>query len=101
MVDPLPGRTAATLAAWLRQRLGMEVVARDRSTEHASGIAIGAPAAVQVAGQWHLLANLRQAVERWLAGTHGRLRRLPALPDEGGPAPAKRTGPFPRGAADA
>lgn len=100
MVDLLPNRTAATLAGWLRQQPGIEVVARDSSTEYASGIAIGAPAAVQVADRWHLLANLRQAVERWLAGAHGRLRRLPALPDEGGAVPARRTGPFPRSASD-
>ena len=101
VVDMLPDRSATTLAGWLQQRPGIEVVARDRSTEYASGIAIGAPRAVQVADRWHLLANLRQAVERWLASAHGRLRRLPALPDEGGALPARRTGPFPRGAAAA
>ncbi len=31
-----------------------------------------------VADRWHLLANMRQAVERWLHTTHARLRRLPA-----------------------
>ena len=101
VVDMLPDRTATTLAGWLQQRPGIEVVARDRSTEYARGIAIGAPSAVQAADRWHLLANLRQAVERWLAGAHGRLRRLPGFPDEGSALPARRTGPFPRGAAEA
>jgi len=84
VVDLLPDRTAATLTGWLQQRPGVEVVARDRSTEYASAIALGAPAAVQVTDRWHLLANMRQAVERWLAGAHGRLRRLPAISDDVG-----------------
>lgn len=45
VVDLLPDRTAATLAGWLRQRPRIEVVARDRSTEYASGSAIDALAA--------------------------------------------------------
>src|SRR3954468_15529220 len=76
VVDLLPERSAATLTDWLRQQPGIEVVARDRSTEYASGTASGAPAAVQVADRWHLLANMRQAVERWFAGARGRLQRL-------------------------
>jgi hypothetical protein len=50
-----------------------------------------------VADRWHVLVNLRQAVERWLAGAHARLRRLPPSPST--PAdtqPGRRTKPFAR-----
>ena len=73
--------------------------ARDRSTEYARGIALGAPGAVQVCDRWHLLANLRQAVERWLHGAHPRLRRLPMPPagaEEATPVPVRRDRAFRR-----
>ena len=95
VVDLLPDRTAATLAGWLGQRTGITVVARDRSTEYARGAAIGASRAVQVADRWHLLANMRQAVERWLHGAHARLRRLPSVAGSA-PLPARRSHAFPR-----
>ena len=101
-LDLLPDRTAATLADWLRCRPGIEVIARDRSTEYARGILLGAPGATQVADRWHLLANVRQVLERWLAGAHARLLRLPSGP--GTPAdarPGSRTGPYPRTRAEA
>jgi transposase len=101
VVDLLPDRTAATLASWLRLRPEIEVVARDRSAEYASGIAIGAPAAVQVADRWHLLANMRQAVERWVSSVHARLRRLPNVQDAINVLSGQRTGRFPRSASDA
>ena len=73
--------------------------ARDRSTEYARGIALGAPGAVQVCDRWHLLANMRQAVERWLHGAHARLRRLPrplAGTEQATPVPARRDRAFRR-----
>ena len=39
VVDLLPDRTAETLADWLRRKPGIEIVARDRSTEYARGTA--------------------------------------------------------------
>ncbi len=59
VVDLLPDRTAATLVGWLLQRLGIKVLAWDRSTDYARGARLGAPRAVQVADRWHLLANMR------------------------------------------
>lgn len=98
VVDLLPDRTAATLAGWLLQRPDIKVVARDRSTEYARGASLGAPQAVQVADRWHLLANMRQAVERWLQGAHARLRRLPPIP--GPPLASRRDRAFPRTASE-
>ena len=99
VVDLLPDRTTATLAGWLLQRPDIKVVARDRSTEYARGASLGAPRAVQVADRWHLLANMRQAVERWLHGAHAGLRRLPSIPGPTPPAP-RRDRAFPRTASE-
>jgi transposase len=76
-LDLLPDRTAETLAAWLRDQPSIEVSACDRSTEYARGAAQGAPHAQQVADRWHLLVNLREALERWLNRAAARLRSLP------------------------
>ncbi|WP_298953720.1 ISL3 family transposase [uncultured Methylobacterium sp.] len=80
VIDLLPDRTAPTLVGWLERHSGVALVARDRSTEYARGASLGAPQAQQVADRWHLLTNMRQAVERWLHGAHTRLCSLPPLP---------------------
>src|SRR3954462_15516082 len=54
VLDLLPDRTAKTLADWLRGQPQIEVIARDRSTEYARGIGLGAPGATQVADRWRV-----------------------------------------------
>src|SRR5664279_3833937 len=65
-VDLIQERTAEALCAWLQAHPGIEVITRDRSTEYRRGATEGAPTARQVADRWHLLVNLREALERVL-----------------------------------
>jgi transposase len=93
-VDLLPERTAEALAGWLAAHPGVRLVARDRSGAYAGGIAAGAPAAVQVADRWHLVDDLRDALQQVLDRHRARLPAfpVPAAPDAGA-APAPPTAP--------
>jgi transposase len=64
VIDLLPDRDAETVAAWLKAHPGVEVVSRDRSPTYAQAATEGASQAQQVADRWHLLKNLREAIER-------------------------------------
>src|SRR5262249_43573239 len=85
----LPGRTAETLAQWLREHPGVQVIARDRSSTYTEGARQGAAAATQVADRFHLLQNLAEALEpvftthdRALQAVNAALRQQPVpLPD--------------------
>ena len=66
-VDVLPERSAASLEAWLKTHPGVEIISRDRGNEYIKGATEGAPNALQVADRWHLLKNLRDALEELLS----------------------------------
>jgi transposase len=69
-VDLLPDRKAETVAAWLLNHPGIEVISRDRASAYSEGISKGAPQAVQVADRWHLIKNLSQSLKRLITRKH-------------------------------
>jgi transposase len=66
LIDLLPDRNAATVQVWLAAHPGVELVSRDRASSYSRAATEAAPQAQQVADRWHLLKNVREAIERLL-----------------------------------
>jgi transposase len=66
VLDLLPDREGPTVQRWLEGQPQIEVISRDRSGSYARAARLGAPQAKQVADRWHLLKNLREALQRLL-----------------------------------
>lgn len=67
VIDVFPGRDGEALKEWFRANPQVKVIARDRWSAYAKASTEGAPQATQVADRWHLLKNLREAIERLFA----------------------------------
>ena len=80
VIDLLPDRTATTVETWLKEHPDITIISRDRAGAYADGATKGAPQAVQVADRFHLLQNLREALQRLLDRHHAALRAI-RLPD--------------------
>jgi transposase len=61
VIDLLPDREPATVAAWLAAHPSVKIIARDRGGGYAAAAAQGRPDAVQVADRWHLMENASAA----------------------------------------
>ncbi|MCT9094303.1 ISL3 family transposase [Streptomyces sp. ASQP_92] len=89
-VDVLPNRETGSVADWLQEHPGAEIVCRDRLMAFTKAIRQAAPDAREVADRWHLLQNLSTAVEKTCRRHRGCLRR-PATADAGPPPAAPAT----------
>lgn len=72
----LADRKAQTLADWLQQHPGVEILSRDRSKTYKSAMDKGAPTAIQVADRFHLVQNLEETLEKVLSSYGNELKAV-------------------------
>jgi hypothetical protein len=86
VIDVPSERSAVITARWLAGRPSIELIARDRDGLYADASRRGAPQAKQIADRFHLIQNLRVAIERQLSGLERPIRGYRANPDRHGVA---------------
>ena len=87
VADLFEGHSVQSIARWLGQHPGVEVVARDRSNVCREGVNAGAPDALQVADRWHLLRSLALGLEEYLLSKRSALGKAAAAETGEGEGP--------------
>jgi hypothetical protein len=87
----LGDRKAETLADWLQEHPGVEVLSRDRSKTYKSAMDRAAPDAIQVADRFHLVKNLSETLELALEGYHPELKATEQLREQAAIADSSET----------
>jgi len=93
-VDLLPDREAETLAKWLIEHPGVELVSRDRGGDYAKGAKQGAPDAKQIADRWHLLKNLSETMQSYFLSKQPQLKAATTEPTNNSSQEAVPTVPW-------
>jgi transposase len=75
IIDLLQDRERSTFVAWLCKHPTIRVISRDRATDYAAAAREAAPQALQVADRYHLVHNLAEALEPFLARCRTEIRR--------------------------
>ncbi len=80
VIDVLENRDVVTCTDWLRRHPEVEVISRDRCALYSQAARQGAPQAEQVADRFHIVQNLRMAIEEQM-NLHGRATGRALLSD--------------------
>lgn len=91
VIDLFPGRDGEALKAWLAANPQVEVITRDRWPAYIQAASEAAPQAKQVADRFHLLRNVREAVEKILSRVGSDIRAANA--EVNNPTPPIANGP--------
>ncbi|MBM3655168.1 MAG: transposase, partial [Alphaproteobacteria bacterium] len=82
VVDLFPERAAGMTADWFKKHPGVEIISRDRCGSFAQGAQEGAPKTRQIADRFHIVKNMREAIQIQLSRAPGFCAR-PLLPTDG------------------